>query len=71
MVRIIVGTLVQVGLGVYSTDDVKRMLDAKDRKTSGSTAPPHGLYLQWIKSARPANANENSTTESTEVTERE
>ena len=49
MVRIIVGTLVQVGLGRYTRDDVHAMLAAKDRQTSGPTAPPHGLYLQWIK----------------------
>jgi hypothetical protein len=25
------------------------MLAAKDRQSAGPTAPPHGLYLQWIK----------------------
>lgn len=49
MVRIIAGTLVEVGLGRYQPDDVKEMLAARDRRTAGSTAPPHGLYLQWIK----------------------
>jgi tRNA pseudouridine38-40 synthase len=50
MVRIIVGTLVEVGLGRYTPDDVGAMLAAKDRQHAGQTAPPHGLYLQWIKS---------------------
>jgi tRNA pseudouridine38-40 synthase len=51
MVRIIVGTLVQVGLGRYSPTDVQQMLLAKDRRSSGPTAPAHGLYLQWIRFA--------------------
>lgn len=49
MVRIIVGTLVQVGLGRLTPDDVKRMLEARDRSQGGPTAPPQGLFLQWIK----------------------
>jgi len=49
MVRIIVGTLVQVGLGRYTPEEMRTMLAAKDRQSSGPTAPPHGLYLQWIK----------------------
>ena len=49
MVRIIVGTLVQVGLGRYTPDDMRAMLAAKNRQSSGPTAPPHGLYLQWIR----------------------
>ncbi|QOV88103.1 tRNA pseudouridine(38-40) synthase TruA [Humisphaera borealis] len=49
MVRIIVGTLVEIGLGKYRADDVTKMLEAKDRRAAGGTAPPHGLYLQWIK----------------------
>jgi tRNA pseudouridine38-40 synthase len=49
MVRIIVGTLVEVGLGRYAPADIDRMLAARDRQSAGQTAPPHGLYLQWIK----------------------
>jgi tRNA pseudouridine38-40 synthase len=52
MVRIIVGTLVQVGVGRYTPEDIPAMLAAKDRNAGGPTAPPHGLYLQWIKSKR-------------------
>lgn len=49
MVRIMVGTLVEVGLNRYPSTRVKEMLDAKDRQEAGPTAPPQGLYLQWIK----------------------
>lgn len=49
MVRIMVGTLVQVGLGNVSADEIPAMLAARDRTAAGPTAPPHGLYLQWIR----------------------
>jgi tRNA pseudouridine38-40 synthase len=49
MVRIIVGTLAEVGLGKYKPDDIPTMLAAKDRTAAGGTAPPQGLWLQWIK----------------------
>jgi tRNA pseudouridine38-40 synthase len=49
MVRIVVGTLVEVGLGRFTPDDMPKMLAAKDRRAGGSTAPPQGLYLQWIR----------------------
>ncbi len=49
MVRIIVGTLVQVGIGRIKPGEIPNMLAARDRAASGPTAPPHGLYLQWIK----------------------
>lgn len=49
MVRIMVGTLVDVAIGTYRPDDIPRMLDARQRKAAGQTAPPQGLYLQWVK----------------------
>jgi tRNA pseudouridine38-40 synthase len=49
MVRIIVGTLVQVGMRTYTPDDVSEMLARQDRRASGYTAPAQGLYLQWIR----------------------
>jgi tRNA pseudouridine38-40 synthase len=48
-VRIMAGTLVEVGLGRFAASDVPLMLAAKDRRAAGSTAPAHGLYLQWIR----------------------
>ncbi|MBV8779934.1 MAG: tRNA pseudouridine(38-40) synthase TruA [Phycisphaerae bacterium] len=51
MIRIIVGTLVEVGLRRYPPDRLIEMLAARDRKAAGPTAPPHGLYLQWIRTS--------------------
>jgi tRNA pseudouridine38-40 synthase len=50
MVRIIVGTLVEVGLGKHRPAAITDMIAAKDRRAAGGTAPAHGLYLQWVKS---------------------
>jgi tRNA pseudouridine38-40 synthase len=49
MARIMVGTLAQVGLYRYQPQQISQMLEAKDRQSAGPTAPPHGLYLQWIQ----------------------
>jgi len=49
MVRIIAGTLIQVGRGYYEPEEVKRMLDAKSRIEAGTTAPPQGLKLVEIR----------------------
>jgi tRNA pseudouridine38-40 synthase len=48
MVRIIVGTLVDVGLSRFSPDDVARILASRDRTCAGRTAPPHGLILEKV-----------------------
>lgn len=45
MVRIITGTIAEVGIGRFSPDDVERILSSQDRKEAGKTAPPQGLYL--------------------------
>ena len=44
-VRSMVGSLVLVGDGKWSADDVSRVLDARDRSACGPVAPPDGLYL--------------------------
>jgi tRNA pseudouridine38-40 synthase len=49
MARIIVGTLVEVGLGKIEPEDVRKILEAKDRKVAGPTAPAHGLCLVRVK----------------------
>ncbi len=45
MVRNMVGTLVEVGQGARAPADMKRILEACDRRMAGITAPPQGLYL--------------------------
>jgi len=45
MVRIIAGTLLLVGRGKKEPIDVKKMLESKDRRAAGPTAPPEGLFL--------------------------
>lgn len=49
MVRIITGTLIQVGKGRFEPEYVKQMLEAKDRTVAGQTAPPQGLTLVGIE----------------------
>ncbi|MCZ6610408.1 MAG: tRNA pseudouridine(38-40) synthase TruA [Alphaproteobacteria bacterium] len=48
-VRIMVGTLRQVGEGKWSKGDVARALGAHDRAAAGPTAPPCGLYLAAVR----------------------
>lgn len=49
MVRIIVGTLMKVGLGVYPPEHVKEILEACDRSAAGPKAPAKGLTLIGIE----------------------
>ncbi|WP_186576140.1 tRNA pseudouridine(38-40) synthase TruA [Aquibacillus kalidii] len=45
MVRILVGTMIEVGREKLSPQDMVNIIEAKDRKKAGKTAPPQGLYL--------------------------
>lgn len=49
MVRIIAGTLIEVGNGHFTPETVKEMLECRDRTVSGPTAPPNGLTLVGIE----------------------
>lgn len=66
MCRGMVGTLVQVGRGRFSADDLRRMLAAKDRRVAGMTAPAQGLVLWKVsygrkpRSGRPKTQNPRS-----------
>ena len=48
MVRIIAGTLIQVGLGAKEPEEIEAILQAKDRQIAGPTAPACGLALLQI-----------------------
>ena len=45
MIRIIAGTLVDVGIGKTEPDEVKEIIDSMDRDRAGKTLQPYGLYL--------------------------
>lgn len=49
MVRIIAGTLAEVGRGFRTPEDVRDLLTAKEREQAGATAPPQGLTLIRIE----------------------
>ena len=49
MVRIIVGTLIEVGIGARSADSIPDILQSKDRSQAGFTAPAQGLALYEVK----------------------
>ena len=49
MVRIIVGTLLEVGSGQRTVDSVGEALRSLDRQQAGFTAPPHGLFLWSVE----------------------
>ena len=49
MVRIIAGTLANVGLGKTEPEAVADILAATDRRAAGPTLPPEGLFLMWVK----------------------
>lgn len=48
MVRIITGTLAEVGLGRKSPEEIPDIINSRDRRLAGHTAPPQGLYLAEI-----------------------
>jgi tRNA pseudouridine38-40 synthase len=48
-VRSMVGSLVHVGEGKWSSDDLAAALAARDRSACGQVAPPHGLYLVRVE----------------------
>ena len=48
MVRIISGTLVDVGTGKIKPEDIEKIIESKDRTNAGKTIPPQGLYLVCV-----------------------
>lgn len=49
MVRAIVGTLLDVGRGKMSPEDMRAVIDGRSRSLSGCSAPAHGLFLTDVK----------------------
>jgi tRNA pseudouridine38-40 synthase len=49
MVRAIVGTLLEVGKGKLTLEDFRKIIEKKDRKSAGTSAPAHGLFLVDIE----------------------
>lgn len=48
MVRIMTGTLVEVGQGKRRPEEIREIIEAADRQAAGHTAPPNGLYLAEV-----------------------
>jgi len=49
MVRIIAGTLVEIGRGHHEPEVIDRVIESCDRSQAGPTLPPEGLWLEWIE----------------------
>ena len=49
MVRIIAGTLVDVGLGKIEPYDIEKIIESKERSNAGKTLQPQGLYLLKVE----------------------
>ena len=45
MVRAIVGTLVEIGNGKMQPDDLRKIIEDKNRNSAGTSAPAQGLFL--------------------------
>lgn len=48
MVRIIAGTMVEVGMGRIPANTIPCIIESRDRRKAGRTAPPQGLYLMEV-----------------------
>ncbi len=49
MVRTIVGTVLEVGQGKRTVEEIGNILESRDRRLAGPTAKPHGLCLLWVE----------------------
>jgi len=63
MVRKIVGTILHVGRGNIAASDIPGLLEKRDRRCSGPTAPPHGLCLQSLEYPDPTDSLQSASLE--------
>jgi tRNA pseudouridine38-40 synthase len=49
MVRSVVGTMIEIGLGNWDLLDLTNILNSKDRQKAGRSVPAHGLYLIQVE----------------------
>ncbi len=49
MVRILTGTLIEVGRGERNPDEMKMIIDGQNRELAGFTAPPQGLFMEGVE----------------------
>jgi tRNA pseudouridine38-40 synthase len=49
MIRVLVGTMLEVGAGKRPVEDFASLLEGAPRERAGDTAPPHGLYFAGVK----------------------
>jgi tRNA pseudouridine38-40 synthase len=52
MVRVIVGTLIEIGRGRLAVEHMETILCKKDRTAAGPTVPPNGLFLVEVEYGR-------------------
>jgi len=55
MVRIIIGTLLEVGLGKMKPEEMSAIIESEDRHRAGPTAPAQGLFLETVRYGEEAN----------------
>ena len=48
MVRAIVGTMIEVGVGKITIDQFEKIIENKDRGKAGTSVPGHGLFLTKV-----------------------
>jgi tRNA pseudouridine38-40 synthase len=61
MVRTLVGTMVEIGMGERAPADLARLLEGASREEAGITAPARGLFLWDIKYVDSAQAHQDTT----------
>lgn len=57
MVRAIVGTLIEIGRGAMQPDDIRKVIESKNRSNAGTSVPACGLYLSKVKYPYTLNPN--------------